>query len=226
MAHPSHEEWMTYLYEDLDSKSRAALDAHLDACAACRAQLAAWRAASAELDAWELPAIPQRRRGVAGIVRVGIAAALLLAIGYCIGRLAAPPPPDEEALRAALEPALRQSIESALRRDLREEIERELRDDLDKLAAQMLAASRAAANDVLLKLAPSIDLARAQDRQAMIALLRETESRRLADHARLQNDLETIAAATEVELLRTEEVLARLVAYNMPSRAVPEGWEQ
>ncbi len=54
MKHPTREEWMAYLYGELDGAKRAAVRRHLAECAECRGEVAVWRGAIEEMDKWPL----------------------------------------------------------------------------------------------------------------------------------------------------------------------------
>jgi hypothetical protein len=52
---------VTYLYDDLDDRARSAFDAHLSACAACRAEVGGLRIVRRQLGQWEAPAVADRQ---------------------------------------------------------------------------------------------------------------------------------------------------------------------
>jgi hypothetical protein len=54
---------------------------------------------------------------------------------------------------------------------------------------------------------------RARDQQALVATLRELETRRAAEMQTLRGDLETVAALTEESLNRAQNQLVRLASY-------------
>jgi hypothetical protein len=54
---------------------------------------------------------------------------------------------------------------------------------------------------------------RVRDQEAVVATLRELESRRTADLQSLRSDLETVAALTEDSLRRAQNQLVRLASY-------------
>src|SRR6476646_11893780 len=62
MNNPRREEWMSYLYDELDTTTRAGLAEHCRTCADCRASVEHWRAARSELDAWRLAPRAKSRR--------------------------------------------------------------------------------------------------------------------------------------------------------------------
>ena len=59
MKHPTREEWMSYLYDELPTQPRRELEHHLGQCAECRAGLATWQSTAKQLDAFRLAA-PRR----------------------------------------------------------------------------------------------------------------------------------------------------------------------
>lgn len=170
-------------------------------------------------------------------VRWAAAAALVLVVGYGIGRVTAPGPTDVGALQSALEASLRSSLEPAIRDVLRHELNREwltaladsqatLKDelseqfcaDLDTTATAVLAASRAATDEVLAEVVRSMLAAQAQDRQAIAAVLGQMEDQRRWDDSVLQTGLASFAVYTEDELLRTRNDMAQLRLCLGPAR--------
>ncbi len=229
MTHPTQEEWMGYLYGELDKKSRARLAAHLRACSECQGHVATWQGAMAELDSWQVPDryshVPRLRRGV----QWAVAAMLLLGVGYGIARLSVPAP-DIETLRRSLQTSLRPSLEASIRQELRKDLNAEWGDALRATRAQLhedavqlaAAASSAMTRRFLTDFVKSFEAMRTEERQAMVTLLGELESRRFADYQQLRNGLETLAGLTEDEFLRTKQDVVRLLAYNLPAGGVSE----
>ena len=80
MNHPTREEWMALLYDELPRAEQAKLSAHLKQCSECRGRVAAWRATKTSLDEWKLPAV-RSARAVQPLVKWAIAAALVLGLG-------------------------------------------------------------------------------------------------------------------------------------------------
>ncbi len=161
--------------------------------------------------------------------RWAAAAAVVLAVGYGTGRVTAPGPTDVVALQSALEASLRSSLEPAIRDVLRHELNRdwlialadsqatlkdevreEFRADLDTTAIAVLAASRAATDEVLAEVVLSILAAQAQDRQAITSVLSQMEGQRRWEDSVLRTGLASFAVYTEDELLRTRNDMAQL----------------
>jgi anti-sigma factor RsiW len=101
MNHPEREEWVPYLYGEAKPQDRRRLKDHLANCAECRAEFEAWQQSLKRLDSWKLPRSRPIREAVAPFFRWAAAAALVLALGFGIGRLTAPKV-DAERLRAQL----------------------------------------------------------------------------------------------------------------------------
>ena len=239
MNHPNREEWMAYLYKEVGRKRQAELKEHLKLCSQCQADVTAWRSVMKELDRWRLP----ERRGVSKArwdmrwaVRWTAAAVLLILAGYAVGRVTVAAPPDLEqlqlALETTLEPAIRQNVIQELNRDwrlalanshlrLKDELSGQFRRELNAYTLHTLAASNAVTNELLTQLIEAINTAQAQDRRWVAAALEQTELNRLRDKSQLINGLETLAAETGDELLRTRQDFAELLVYTPPSAVVP-----
>ncbi|MHC4194139.1 MAG: anti-sigma factor family protein [Planctomycetota bacterium] len=240
MNHPNHEEWMAYLYAELDAKERARLREHLNHCSECRTDVTMWRAVMGELDKWELP---QGRKGLSGVrwnigwaMRWAAAAVVLIFAGYAVGRVTVAAPPDMEqiqlALKTTLEPAIRQDVVAELNRDwavalagsyvrLKDELGEEFRRELNTYALHTMAASNTVTNELLTGLIDAINDAQAQDRQWVAAAIEQVEYNRLQDRTQLINGLQTLAAETENELLQTKQDVAQLLVYSEPGGSIP-----
>jgi hypothetical protein len=173
---------------------------------------------------------PAHRHRVPLGFKVAAAAAALILMGYAVGRLSAPQPPDLEQLRRALTPSVAADIEPALRERLigemqqryqlalagtyvrvKEELTEQYRNDLNRFAVQTLAASNAATNDLLTQLVQAMDTAKAQDLRRIAQVLYQIESNRMQDRTQLASGLQTLAYRTENELTRTRQEVAQLL---------------
>lgn len=206
MNHPSHEEWMAYLYDEAPGPDRLA--AHLAVCPDCKQQVADWRAARTGLDAWSLNPVRRRLAPARPWIRWAAAAALLLGIGLGIGRLSSAPL-SAERLRADLEPRLR--------RELRVELERALRDEWERSAAATLASVDERTKRLLSDYAKELEASRAANIQALNTALDRMESQRLADFVSLKKDVDTLAFRTESGLRRAQQEIVQLADYTQPA---------
>lgn len=229
MTHPTRENWMEYLYGEMAAETRAELDAHLDVCPECKASVDGWRTTLRHLDGWALP----ERRGVgllAPLVKWGVAAAVVLGLGFGLGRFSSPATIDTGKIRAELLPELRQQMEQQFVADWRaalasdpagvtNEFRRQLRASLPQAALNNLAASSAETQRLLADFVQSYNDTRAEDHRAMLALFQEADQQRRADFASLRKDLETVAVLTEGRLDSAQQEIGQLAVYAQADRA-------
>jgi hypothetical protein len=197
MNHPTREEWMSYLYDELPSPRRTDLQAHLGVCPDCKRSVEGWRRTLAHLDAWD--ATPPRRKPAVLplVVRWAAAAGLVLGVGFLVGRASAP------------------AVDTAqLRTELRQEFASQLQKSMD--------ASRGETREALGTLARAWTEARREDQQSTLSMLQRAEQNRQADFASLRRDLETVAVVGEQGLLNTRNQLARLTIPSQPGGTDPD----
>ena len=208
MNHPKREEWAPYLFGELKSDARRELKAHLETCPECRDEIAAWQRSIRRLDAWKLPRLAKRTEIFAPALKWAVAAAIVLAAGVSLGRLSAPGA-NAEKMRATIEPQIRQQ--------LRQDFGQLLRDELAKTASATRAAAGEQAKGLMANYASMLEIRRAEDRQAIYAVLDKLESQRVADFVALKKDVDTVAVATDASLRDTERQLVQLADYRQPS---------
>ncbi len=168
------------------------------------------------------------RSAIRTCFRLAAAAAVLVLLGYTVGRLATPKPMDLDQLRdaltpsvaAAIEPAMRARLADEMRRDyqlalagtylrVKEELTEQYRSDLNRMALQMLAASNAVTNELLTQLVQNIDTAQTQDLRRITRALYEIEMNRVQDKTQLASGLQTLAYRTDA--------IAQVVANTRPT---------
>ena len=208
MNHPTREEWMSYLYDELPAEEHSNLAAHLAVCPDCKAKLSDWQAARTNLDAWQLPLKRPRLAPGRPLVKWAAAAAIVLGLGFGMGRLASAPV-NAEKLRAEIEPKIRQ--------DLRLEFAQLLRMELDRAASATLAASGEQTRQVVSDYAKALESKRAENNQAIYTALDKLESQRLADFMLLKKDLDTMAWLTDAGLRSAQRQLVSLADYSQPA---------
>jgi hypothetical protein len=227
MKHPGQDQWALHLAGEASHEAKQELLDHLKECPACAAEFAGWQRTLARLDHWKLPS-PRRSTRDWRIFKWGIAAALLLGAGIAIGRSSSP---FSRAAQVTLEASLKESLLPEMRRRLEREFSAELQSALASNRAQITnelqtavlqsidqafarlgesssAESRRSFTDLLKVVAD----ARAEDRQAMLALVERVQQRHAADCLALRKDLETVAALTDDELRRTRQGLLQFAA--------------
>jgi hypothetical protein len=236
LNHPTREEWVALLYGEAPTKSRPALNAHLQTCPACQAQVDAWRRTMKHLDAWSLSKQSPAARAAWPALKWGIAALLVLGLGFGAGRFSAPTPPSLETIRASLAPTLQPALESALRQRLREDLKAEwqgvlqtaraqMQDSLrrrnqeamDRFGAFLLSAANSDLRQCLAEFVQANDQERANEYQTLMTGLRQFEAQRLSDYADLRQDLETLALTAEGEIHRTRQDMAQLISAAQPA---------
>ena len=208
MNHPTREEWMSYLYDELTVEEHSGLAAHLAVCPDCKTLVGDWRTARNNLDAWQLPARPGRVPLQRPLVRWAAAAVLMIGIGFGVGRFVTPATANAGKIRAAIEPEIRQQ--------LRQEFTQLLRDELDKAASATLAASGEQTKHWLEDYAQALETKRAEESQTIYTALNKLESQRFADVVSLKKDVDTVAWWTDAGLRRARQELVQLADYRQP----------
>ena len=211
MNHPTREEWMSYLYDELTAEEHSSLAAHLAVCPDCKTRVSDWRTARKNLDAWQLPARLARVPLQRPLVRWAAAAALMIGFGFGVGRFATPATANAGKIRAAIEPEIRQQ--------LRQEFTQLLRDELDKAASATLAASGEQAKHWIEDYAQALETRRTEDNLAIYAALNKLESQRRADVVSLKKDVDTVAWWTDAGLRRARQELVQLADFTQPANS-------
>ena len=209
MNHPKREEWAPYLFGETKLEVRRELNAHLKECADCRQEIENWQRSLARLDAWKLQPVPKPGLNFAPYLNWAAAAALLLLLGFGIGRLTAKA--DVDKVRAAIEPAMR--------RELSQEFARLVREEVSKSAVATLAASGQQAEQVMAVLAKALEDRRTEEDRAIYAVLENLESQSFVQFVSLKKDLDTVALNTDAGLRDTQQELVQLTDYKQPLRA-------
>src|SRR5262249_28896793 len=159
-------------------------DKHLRDCLECRRQVQGWRSSMAALDAWQLPQ-PRQRPAFSSALRWAAAAAVVLALGFVIGRLTALSSRDLKKAQAALRSQMQSELAGA-----REELTRNLQLHRAELAQTIHAAAAVAATEetqeLLDKFAKALDERREVDQETYLAALKQIEEQRLNDYATLR----------------------------------------
>jgi anti-sigma factor RsiW len=191
---------MSFLYGESAPEQRRELAAHLAACSTCASQMQTWRSSMNALDDWPLPSKRRVRRQWMPALKWAAAAAVVLAVGFAVGR--------ETSSRRAEFAALKGSIA-----DLTRTVERE-----HNLNVSNSLAMAATANTETLRLlgdyARLQQEQRAADQEVMKTALRSFDLRL----GRVRSDLQTVAVNTEAGFEQTHQNLAQLVSYSMPEQ--------
>jgi hypothetical protein len=198
MKHPSRETLVSYLYNEVESRSeRQTLQQHLAECADCQAQLSSWKTVRQQLDTWSLPprrVLPAPSRSW---VSLAAAAVVLLAAGLALGRYTFPTGPDLEALSEGM----RQEIHTAMT---------QANDSVRQGNQQAIRA-------LLADFALLQEDRRQEDLAALALALRNLETQYTADYASLRRDLETVAVLTDASFRQTQDQMVHLASLPLGS---------
>ena len=174
---------------------------------ACRRkEIDGWKSSLGRLDAWKLPLIPKPAPVFAPFLNLAAAAALVLLVGFGIGRLTARV--DVEKIRAAIEPEIR--------RELSQEFAGLVREEVAKSASATLSASGQQTDQAMTLLAKALDERWTEDNRAIYAGLEKVESQSFGQFVSLKKDLDTVAQNTDAGLRDTQQELVQLADYKQP----------
>ncbi len=240
MKHLSDEQLVFHYYQE--DEDRPSIEAHLAGCEACRARFQALRDALSALPPLPVPERPtdygrqvwQRvrsrleerppsvwrrlleRASLPGLPRWGLAptmTALVLA-AFLAGAFGA-----HLGSRDALAGRLRQE----LRQELAADFQSALHQSQDRASNAMAALetrvardSKAEARQLVQALTEVLSRARAEDRQALLALFQDWEERNAAGYVALRQELEELASQTDAEIRRAQSRLIELAAQAPP----------
>lgn len=169
---------------------------------------------------------------IKSLAKFAVAAVLLIIVGFAVGRIANPQPPNMEEIRASLEPAIREQLLGEMKQymqlglansyvRLKDELTEQYRRDLNQLAANVVNASGTVTNQLLQDLIETIDQAQAEERQWLAASLEQIELNRRQDDAKLSNALMNFAVQTENELNQTKQDVEQLWSHTQSDGFVP-----
>jgi hypothetical protein len=224
---------MSYLYDELPRSAGAPIAAHLRSCQKCRDQVTQWQGARKRLTHWKLNVAPTEANTTRAwpVLKWGLAAAVVLGLGFSLGRLSAPVV-DPAAIRVAVEQSLRtsltaqvkQQIQDELRSDLRAAVRgrpeslntdfrRDLRAGLDEWKELTLASANAESQKLLLDFNDGYRANRQQDHKAILTLFDRLEQKRQTEYLSLRRAVETVAVVADNKFQRTENELGQLASY-------------
>ena len=198
VKHPNSSEWMSFLYGECAPERRRELDAHLAACAACASQVQTWRSSMNALDDWPLPARRHARRQWVPTLKWAAAAAVVLAVGFAMGRQTSNARAEVAALKSSIT-------------DLTAIVER----DHNLILSNNVAVLANANTETLRLLSDYARLQqeqRAADQEVIKTALQSFDLRL----GKVRTDLQTVAVNTEAGFELTHHNLAQLASYSMP----------
>ena len=210
-GHPTREQWMDWLYDEMPADTHAALQTHLAKCRQCEAQVNAWRGAMRELDGWSVPApaadvhpvtLIARLRAASHRFKWAAAAVLLLSAGWVAGNAKSSISPKQ--LNAAVETQVARQMNV---------VRAELANDLKQANATHFAAvetNRVEFARLIAELTATVNEGRAADQQNVVTAFKEFDAKWLAIYASFRRELETVAILTESGLKDTQQQLVQI----------------
>jgi hypothetical protein len=199
--HPSEQAWMEYLYDEMASTERSALEMHVKDCPPCQQKRDGLEGTQRSLDEWRVvvPAKHALTKSWQPVVKWAAAAVLVATTAFATGRISRPPV-DVAALQAQIS----KPIEERMQQQMRAAADQALAAAEEKLRTQLAARFQEVADKALAEAAAntkkqldelSVTLAalRDQDKAALAALLENYENERVAEYIKFRTDLEKVA---------------------------------
>jgi hypothetical protein len=181
-------------------EERRKLAGHLRECAACAADVAALERSAQRLSDWQFPAFVTVRHAWSGaVLKLGIAAALVLGIGIALGRVSTPRPIDPAQLRVDVE----RSVKASLAADLRAALEEAHAQSQTALAAQEARLGKASdeqTTQLLRNVVAAVRSAREEDLSVTRALVDSLRREYAGEIRQVRADLETVATNADDQL--------------------------
>jgi len=219
MKHPSEQEWMEFLYEEMPSGQRKAVKTHIKGCAPCQQRQSELQGTTARLKAWKVqaPARHEFAPTVFPVAKWAAAAALLFTTAFAAGRWSKPPlnPADiETQITLPLREKIERSVQARMEAIFQTKLTSRLQELSERTAAESIAANKKQLEQIVLQLAALRD----EDKKAFFASLQELETRRVSDLRRMREDLEKVALFSDESSRDTQRKLGELasLAINTP----------
>jgi hypothetical protein len=197
--HPEAGEWMSFLYGELAPERARQMGEHLSTCGVCTEQVKVWRSSMEHLDDWSLPVPKEAARRWVPALKWAAAAAVVLGIGFGLGRRSAPSAGEFASLKASVA-------------QLTEAVQRERNADFSNSVNAATFAANAASLRLLDEYSRLQSGQRTTDQQALNVALQNFDARL----GRLQSELETVAVNTASGFQQTHQNLTRLASYSVP----------
>ena len=187
MTHPSGEDWMSYLYDELPATARSRMRDHLEACEECRVKLEGWERMSRSLDEFTLPRHSHTSRQ-SRLSRWAIAAGFVAF-----------------AAAGAMHVA-------ALNREVKQ-LRAEFNAVVTQERGQQVKGVNAEVQALITAVAQRLEAQRLADHQTTLGALQRLTRQHAEDYTALRVELETVAILTEAGLQRAQNQIAT-IAYS------------
>jgi anti-sigma factor RsiW len=212
MNHPDPEDWALYVSNETAPGQTREFAAHLRECSSCAAEVAALQRSARRLAHWQFPkANRSHQHAFAPMVKWGIAAGLVLGVGFALGRFSTPPAHDLAKMRVAIEESLEASLSEDLHKAL-DEAHAQSEEALSATEARLGKASDEQMTRVVRNVLAAVSGIREEDRTATSALIEEVRQQHEKEIRRVRADLETVATQADDQLRFAHFQLRQLTA--------------
>ncbi|MGZ8939816.1 MAG: hypothetical protein ACXW32_11445 [Limisphaerales bacterium] len=234
--HPTQEQWMEYLYGEMDSAARNSRETHVKGCAPCRETQGELCGTMESLDAWRVE-VPEKhslaatRNRFQPVVKWAAAAALLVTTGFAAARFAQPQV-DVAALKAEISAEVKSEVQAPLdvkvdqalaaaaeqavavtREQMKLEMAAQLQEVTLRARSDALLAVQAEVEELQLRLAA----VREDERKTLNTALKKVELQWLAQLRTIREDLERVAVFSDESHRSAQRQLVQLAGYTQPN---------
>jgi hypothetical protein len=219
MNHPNQNEWLLYVDGDASPENMARLREHLGQCPMCAAEVAGWKRSVEKLKRMPFPSTAQlllnRRRDTvrtSGFLKWGLAAAIVLLVGFAFGRVSAM---HTQVLEQTVAAQVHEKLMGEIRADLLSAFdpEREARDGFQQQLRVRVQNALSKANASMYRdLIQVVQQQRQQDQQHVLMLVKEVREQQISDCLALRRDLETAVSTADSDLQQDSRRINQLAS--------------
>jgi anti-sigma factor RsiW len=219
MEHPTYEQLLMLVEKTNSQGSAKAVREHVARCPKCATEIAGWQRTIERLEDYRWPAAKTTTPAflISGL-KWAAAAALIMAIGFGLGRLSQP---SGERLNQLIAQQVKQQVPGAVRTDLLTALA-ESDSQTPNAFSQQLHRALAAAVDHGLPAAErqrlvqetlqAVQWKQDENQRIIFAALKQIQQQDEANYLSIRRDLETAASVAESDLQRNQEQLSQLEA--------------
>jgi anti-sigma factor RsiW len=217
MNHPSDEKWVPYLCGEATPEEQNQLAEHLRDCPQCASLLQSWQRTARKLESLTFPArISCGRVRYEPVLKWGLAAALVLGLGFALGRATTLTRADLDDLRVQLRQQLRQEMVADSQTAL-DQVRQQFSDAIAAAESRVGQAANTEAGRIWRGFMEVLSRAREEDRRATAALVQALQQQHDADFVSLHTDVETVASHTDEGIREARLKLIQLATCAEPN---------
>ena len=217
MKHPSRDQWAPFVFGESSPDTARTLNQHLAECAECRTEVETWRRTLKRLDSWQVAPRRGARRLALPLIPWAAAAAIVLGIGFALGRSAAVPAKTVASLEASIRASLQSELQDQLRSGVTSEVQRQMAQNqlassnfVARFEARLMETRRAEAAELATEFASLLQEQDEHTRTMTEALLAKLQDEHQKDYVALRQDLEILASTADEQLQDTQSKLVLL----------------